>query len=59
MASWQSLITVVLFVAFILMGVILYYPRRNKPYKDAEKLALKEDGDPPITPRHRTEHHER
>lgn len=51
MLSWQTITTVILFTAFILMGLILYWPHRDKPYKDAEKLALKEDGDELITPR--------
>ncbi|MBV7433960.1 CcoQ/FixQ family Cbb3-type cytochrome c oxidase assembly chaperone [Cardiobacteriaceae bacterium TAE3-ERU3] len=49
--NWQSITTAVLFTAFILMGILLYWPRRgDKPYKDAEKLALKDD-DEIITPR--------
>lgn len=53
-----SIITVVMFVAFIGMVLILYLPRKDPPYKDAEKLALKED-DQIIQPRHPQEHHKR
>lgn len=58
--TWLSLVTVVMFSAFILMALVLYIPRRDRerPYKDAEKLALKE-GDEIITPRHSQKHHER
>ena len=50
--AWVKFTTVVLFTAFVLMVILLYLPQRHKPYKDAEKLALKEDGDAPVTPRY-------
>ena len=40
--AWVKYTTVVLFASFILMTLILYLPQRHKPYKDAEKLALKD-----------------
>lgn len=51
MDSW-SFVTVVVFAAFMAMLFIVFWPTRGeKPYKDAEKLVLKEDNDPVITPR--------
>ena len=41
--AWVKYTTVVLFASFILMTLILYLPQRHKPYKDAEKLALKDE----------------
>ncbi len=41
-----------MFLSFILITLLVFWPGRNKPYQGAEKLALKEDGDPIITPRH-------
>lgn len=52
MDSW-SFITIVVFLAFMGMLVMVLWPTKGeKPYKDAEKLALKNDNDPIITPRH-------
>lgn len=59
MRGWLSFTTVVLFTAFVAMCVLLFWPTRTKPYKDAGKIALKEDNDPPITPRDPDIHHER
>ncbi len=50
--AWVKYTTVVLFASFVLMLLILYLPQRHKPYKDAEKLALKDEDDAPIHPRH-------
>ena len=50
--AWVKYTPVVLFASFILMVVILYLPQRRKPYEDAEKLALKDENDAPIHPRH-------
>lgn len=61
MLTWHSIITVILFVTFVLMGIILYWPRQqHKPYEDAARLALKDDDDAVITPRqHDENNHER
>lgn len=58
MRDWLTFTTVVLFSAFVALCVLLFLPTRNKPYKDAGKIALKEDGDPPIQPRDTGKHHE-
>lgn len=58
MRDWLSFTTVVLFSAFIALCVLLYWPTRSKPYKDAGKIALKEDGDPPIQARDTGKPHE-
>ena len=52
--AWVKYTTVVLFASFILMTLILYLP-----YKDAEKLALKDDNDAPINPRQPEEQNKR
>ena len=57
--AWVKYTTVVLFASFILMTLILYLPQRRKPYKDAEKLALKDDNDAPINPRQPEEQNKR
>lgn len=60
--AWVKYTTVVLFASFILMTLILYLPQRHKPYKpykDAEKLALKDDNDAPINPRQPEEQNKR
>ncbi|MDO4642893.1 MAG: cbb3-type cytochrome c oxidase subunit 3 [Cardiobacteriaceae bacterium] len=57
--AWVKFTTVVLFVSFVLMIIILYLPFRHKPYKDAEKLALKDEDDAPINPRHSNKNHKR
>ena len=57
--AWVKYTTVVLFASFIIMTLILYLPQRNKPYKDAEKLALKDDNDAPINPRQPEEQNKR
>lgn len=57
--AWVKYTTVVLFASFILMTLILYLPQRRKPYKDAEKLALKDENDAPINPRHPEEQNKR
>lgn len=57
--EWVKFTTVILFVSFILMSIILCWPYRNKPYKDAEKIVLKEDNDAPIHPRQTEKNHER
>lgn len=45
-------VTCVVFAAFMGMLVIVFWPSKGKkPYENAEKLALKEDSDPVITPR--------
>lgn len=60
MRDWLTFTTVILFTAFVSMCVLLFWPTRTKPYKDAGKIALKEDGDPPIEPRESGhKHHER
>ena len=48
-----------LIIVAILMTLILYLPQRHKPYKDAEKLALKDDNDAPINPRQPEEQNKR
>lgn len=54
MDMW-SFITVVVFTAFIGICLLTMLPTDNKkPYQDAEKLALKDDGSELITPRHPT-----
>ena len=50
--AWVKFTTVVLFISFILMVILLYLPQRHKPYQGAEKLALKDDGDAPVAPRY-------
>ena len=57
--AWVKYTTVVLFASFILMTLILYLTQRHKPYKDAEKLALKDDNDAPINPRQPEEQNKR
>ena len=57
--AWVKYTTVVLFATFILMTLILYLPQRHTPYKDAEKLALKDDNDAPINPRQPEEQNKR
>ena len=57
--AWVKYTTVVLFASFILMTLILYLPQRHKPYKGAEKLALKDDNDAPINPRQPEEQNKR
>lgn len=57
--GWLKFTTIVLFVSFILMIILLCWPYRNKPYKDAEKIVLKEDNDAPIHPRQTQKNHER
>lgn len=51
MNTW-SIVTIVVFITFIAMLILTLWPTKDKPYKDAEKLALKNEGDLPITPRH-------
>lgn len=51
MDSW-SFVTLVVFLAFMGMLVMVLLPTKGgKLYKDAEKLALKDDDTPVITPR--------
>ena len=57
--AWVKYTTVVLFTSFVLMLLILYLPQRHKPYKDAEKLALKDEDDAPIHPRQQKTEHKR
>ena len=35
--AWVKFTTVVLFISFILMVILLYLPQRQKPYQGAEK----------------------
>lgn len=58
MHGWLTFTTVILFGSFVAMCVLLFWPMRTKPYQDAGKIALKEDGDPPVQPRHTGPHHE-
>lgn len=51
MNTW-SFVTVIVFIAFIAIMALTLWPTKEKPYKDAEKIALKNEGDAPINPRH-------
>lgn len=54
--SFGSFSTLGLFIAFIGIAIVLYWPSKNKPYKDAEKIALKEETDEPVNPRQNIHH---
>lgn len=57
MMLFTSLSTLILFLAFVGLAILLYWPSKQKPYKNAEHIALKEEHDPPITPRHHNNTH--
>ncbi|WP_072281222.1 cbb3-type cytochrome c oxidase subunit 3 [Rappaport israeli] len=56
MSAW-AFATIVLFTSFVLLCVVLFLPSRNQAYKDADKLALKDEQEI-ITPRHKKLHHD-